>query len=236
MPQRPTLVPTQVTLTISDNPDFVPRYGRQVIRAGGKYTDPRGHKNRLVTLPGGNDALVDAIAAGFAAGRVDIHVLRWAADGFDDRLSQALNDPEHLDLHWDRSPGITASQAVLAKGRAVSAGFDWDAHLAKCGARDGRRDAAGAFPTPLPVPVPVPLPLPLPVRILDRTSHASATASAMDAAMRDIAEEAVRILEGEDDLGVLKALAGRYRRLRAADRGDDATERARIDGFRDRSR
>ncbi len=123
MPPRPTLVPTQVTLTISDDPAFVPRHGWQVLRAGGRYTDPRGHSNRLVTLPGGNDALIDAIAAGFAAGRVEIHVLRWAADGVDERLGQALDDPGHLDLHWDRSPGgsarCTARPVERARPRAA---------------------------------------------------------------------------------------------------------------------
>lgn len=201
MAPRPRLTPTQVTLTISDDPGFVPRYGHKVMKAGGRFTDLRGHKNRIVTLPSGNEGLVDAIAEDFSTGKVAIHVLRWSAAGFDQRLGEALNHPDHLDMTWDHPPGMTASQAVLAKGRTVSAAFDWDTHVARWQSQDASRTRVAAPAGPDPDP---------------GSSSRDASASALDATMRDIAEEAVRILEGEADLDVLKALAGRYCRLRAA--------------------
>ncbi len=187
MTTTPVLRPMDLCLHIRPDTGFVDKFGARVRAIGGKYTDVRGRNvsTRYVTLPDGHPDLVDGIVDAYAMPtRTTFVVKDWVAAGLDARLTSALSHAENRVVKWTRSSGLTPSGAVDAKAASVAAAFDWRGHLATWKAED---DA------------------------LAMARRERALRADMQAVLLELGGEALRVLDGANDIDRLKEVALRYR-------------------------
>lgn len=175
-----------VEVYISPRPEFVREFGPRVIEAGGEYSENCGSGHRVVTLPSHETGLIDGIIQGYRAGPKTKVILRHlTAEGFpDDRIEQATGHASWIVHYWRTSSGLAPSVFLAASFRKAMAGIDWNSLVAHWSEED--RDE-------------------------EKRLKGERIGMEIAALRKEIALEAVRLLEGESDLGPLKEMARRYR-------------------------
>lgn len=176
---------------LSGNPEFTRRFGQRVRNAGGKYNECRGHsETRYVTLPMAARDLMDEICATYPKGLQTTLVARGLdADGFErHRIERSFGQNAGVVVHyWNPRSGIPAVAFLEGRIDALADKFDWAPHLE----RWSQEDAATA---------------------------ARQRAAELDAAIEEtrnaIAEEALRLLDGANDMAPLLELAQHLKDLR----------------------
>jgi hypothetical protein len=201
MSARPNVVYGKLELHLRADPDFAVRFGNRIKRVGGSYSNVRGHvRTRYVTVPAGETALIDELARLYSPGpQMTVVARNLSAEGYSNwRIDQAAGRAPDIVFKWR---GVDAdgplSEFMRAAFEQKMDAVDWAPSLTRWKAEDDREAA----------------------RILGQTLGAQ-----ISSLQEQIAQEALRIEEGANDIEPLKALARRYREVSQALKGPEGED------------